>query len=478
MNRGKLLLATVALLLAYQSAWAQYGPTSASQVRALAALGALTGKGVPLVPAAAPGHYRPHLWVAGELTGVQTSGKTSAKVPLPSFCNKVQNGGGFLWCPNALQTAYQVNSIKNANGGAGMTIGIVAAYHYVNNEADLNFFSGDMGLPPCTRATGCFTNLDQSGNSASNTSCGSNPAWELETMLDLEWAHAMAPNAKLLLVEACTASFADVNAAVTTAAGIANVVVNSYGTPEFAGEHVNDPIYYSPTLILASAGDGGSAGKSYPCASVNVVCVGGTSFVPDPTTFQRLLTASGETAWSNSGGGCAIASEEPAPAYQTANNVTACGGVAGSRAMPDIAALADSTTGVAVYDSGNGAYFTVGGTSLATAVMGGIIADIDTARFFPTFWPPLPPLSGSNPLATRHFLNESLYGKYYSYGWYSLIPPYTSNPTAPSPTGYFFDVTIGANPLPAGGGYDLVTGLGVLYGPYAAPPLGGVGLPK
>ena len=278
-----------------------------------------------------------------------------------------------------------------------------------------------------------------------------------------------------MLVEGCTASFNDLNQAVTLAAGLANVVSNSYGATEFSGEHIYDPIYYNPTLILFSSGDHGAAGKSYPCASTNVVCVGGTTLNPDPTTFKRRLLASGETGWSSGGGGCAIALEEPAPSYQTSNNVTACGGV--SRAMPDIAALADPNTGAAVYDSGNGGYFVVGGTSLATPVMAGIIADLDTARQF-AFPTPLPPLSGSNPLPTRHFLNNSLYGKYYSYGWYSLIAPYTSNPTNPAPSGYFFDVTIGANPLPAGAGHDLVTGLGVLYGPYAGPLFGGAGLPK
>ena len=91
MNRRKLLLlTTVTLLLAYQSAWAQYGPTTASQVQALAALGALTGKGVPLVPAAAPGSYRPHLWVAGQLNDTSKALGRWHKLHCPASATKAR----------------------------------------------------------------------------------------------------------------------------------------------------------------------------------------------------------------------------------------------------------------------------------------------------------------------------------------------------------------------------------------------------
>ncbi len=103
-----------------------------------------------------------------------------------------------------MQIAYGINDIAFANGGAGMTIAITDAFHYANNSSDLDFFNSEMGLPPCTKASGCFTNLDQNGNDATHTTCGSDSGWELETMLDIEWAHAMAPNAKILLVEGCT----------------------------------------------------------------------------------------------------------------------------------------------------------------------------------------------------------------------------------------------------------------------------------
>ena len=82
-----------------------------------------------------------------------------------------------------------------------------------------------------------------------------------------------------------------------------------------------------------------------------------------------------ETGWTGGGGGCSII--EPSQAYQTNNCVNICGNF---RAAPDWSADADPDTGVIVYDSGNGGHFRVGGTSVATPLMAGIIGDLDTAR--------------------------------------------------------------------------------------------------
>jgi subtilase family serine protease len=156
-----------------------------------------------------------------------------------------------------------------------------------------------------------------------------------------------------------------------------------------------------------------------------------------------------ETGWAGSGGGCSVF--EPSQGFQTGNGVNICGT---ARAVPDIAADADPQSGVAVYDSGNGGYFLVGGTSLATPLMAGIIADLDTSRTHPGPWQ-RPKLQGS---AGSPTIDSSLYLKY-----------------AGAPTGnpylyYYFDVVMGNNGFPAGPGYDLVTGLGVLTAPHAGPP--------
>ena len=453
MNSRKLILVAVGLLVVCQLGWAQYGPTSAAQVRALAATAERTGTPLPLVPAAAPGHYRPFIWITAQVDSQKTLGP--AATGLPGFCNVVRTGPpGFQFCPNALQSTYQVNNITHGNGGAGMTIAIVDAFHYANADSDLAHFNTEMGQPQCTIASGCFKQLDQNGGT---NYCGSNSGWELETMLDLEWAHAMAPNAKLVLVEGCTNSFANLDVAVTTAVGLADVVSNSYGTTDFIGESALDGTFNGPKPILFSSGDNGNP-TSYPCSSPYVTCVGGTTLIPQPISPWGRVS---ETGWAGSGGGCSI--EEPAQGYQTSVGVGIC---AAFRATPDIAADADPNTGAIVYDSGNGGHYLVGGTSLATPLMAGIVADLDTSR---VSGPPIKAkLAGSVPAFPAVFtLDSSLYAKYP----FPLTYAY-----------YYWDVTVGNNNINgtgccnAGPGYDLVTGLGVLTAPHAGSFPGGWGL--
>lgn len=435
----KFLLLGICVLLVCQFGWAQN-----VNVKQLGTLVNLTGKSMPVVPAGSvpKGYFRPNVWLGQMFTNNLSIGPN-----LPSFCNVTNSKGGFNFCPNALQVTYGTNNISYGNGGAGMTIAIVDAFHYAAAESDFAFFNNEMGLPACTKANGCFKNLDQNGNDAANTTCGSNSGWALETMLDLEWAHAMAPNAHITLVEGCTNSFDDLIAAVHTAvAKGADVVSNSYGAAEGDGESELDPEYYLPVPIIFSSGDDGAAGKQYPCASPYVTCIGGTRLMPNPTTFVRVS----ETGWSAGGGGCAIA-EEPVPVWQYSNGVMTCGA---TRNMPDIAAVGDPDTGGIVYY--NGTHYRVGGTSLSAPVMAGIFADLDTARTtaMPIFLRK-PKLAGPS---STNFLNKGLYLKY---AGHNTGQPYTL---------YYYDVVSGNNGYAAGPGYDLVTGLGVLNGPYAGPP--------
>ena len=462
MNARKLTLIAVALLLVCQLGWAQ----QSTDIAALAAKAEKLGHGLPVVSQAETprGYYRPFSIIGGSLTNTQKTMKSLAQPPLPSFCN-TSHSYGLLLCPNALQTAYGTGSISYANGGAGMTIAIVDAFHYKNAttglpqaETDLNNFASDMNLPACTSLSGCFRDLDQNGNDATHTTCGSNSGWEVETMLDLEYAHAMAPNAKLVLVEGCTNSFDDLGTAVTTAVGLgADVVSNSYGAVDFLGESFFDPIYQNATLIVFSSGDNGNP-TSYPCSSPYVTCVGGTSLQVNLTTLQRIT----ETGWPGSGGGCSV--EELLPSYQSNNGVAPCGSF---RATPDISAIAADTSEVAVLDSGGivgneHRYFRVWGTSLATPVMAGIFADLDTARttVLPTLFRK-PKLQGGTGSPS---LDSSLYLKY---AGHNAGNPYVF---------YYYDVVAGSNNINgtgccnAGPGYDMVTGLGVLTAPHAGPP--------
>ena len=86
-----------------------------------------------------------------------------------------------------------------SNGGAGQTIAIVDAYDDPTIESDLAVFSEQFGLPSCTSSNGCFTKIPASGKTPRT-----NAGWALEISLDVEWAHAIAPAANILLIEAAS----------------------------------------------------------------------------------------------------------------------------------------------------------------------------------------------------------------------------------------------------------------------------------
>lgn len=146
----------------------------------------------------------------------------------------------------------------------------------------------------------------------------------------------------------------------------------SWGTPEFAGENLFDSLFTTPAghiggsnlpggvTFIASSGDTGAwSGVSYPAASPHVLSVGATSLAVGAGS-----SSGSETGWAGSTGG--FSAFEPAPAYQVAAQ-SAAGLDSGQRTVPDVAAVGDPATGVAVYDSvayaGHSGWFAVGGTS-------------------------------------------------------------------------------------------------------------------
>ncbi len=219
--------------------------------------------------------------------------------------------------------------------GSGQTVAIVDAFNDPNIQNDLNTFDTQFGLPTCTTSNGCFTIATPQG--APRTDRG----WALEISLDVEWAHAIAPGAKILLVEAVTNSFANLFGAVDYASAHANQVSMSWGGSEFSSEASNDfHFQVSGVTFFASSGDSGH-GLIYPSASPLVVSVGGTTLNID--RFGNLVS---ETAWSGSGGG--ISKYESEPAYQSNYPIPNTGGLRGN---PDVSYDADPNSGVAVFDS-------------------------------------------------------------------------------------------------------------------------------
>ena len=268
--------------------------------------------------------------------------------------------------PAIIQSAY--NFPTSSTAGAGMTIAIVDAYNDPTAASDLAVFSSQYGLPACTTANGCFKKVNQTGGgSYPRTDSG----WALEISLDIEWAHAIAPGAHILLVEAKTNSFANLLAAEDYARAHAQYVSNSWGGSEFSGETSYDSHFsQSGVSFFVSAGDAGLPAE-YPSASRNVISVGGTTLHFSGSTFTS------ETGWSSGGGGCS--------AYETATSAqssfsgygqVSCGGM---RATPDVSLDADPASGVSVYDSttyqGQSGWWTVGGTSASSPMWAARAAD-------------------------------------------------------------------------------------------------------
>jgi hypothetical protein len=326
--------------------------------------------------------------------------------------------------PNTIKSVYGFNPSSTA--GFGQTIALVDAYNDPDAAGDLATFSAQYGLPAqCSGSQtppSCFDFRQVSQSGGSNLPV-TNSSWDLEISLDIEWAHAIAPGANILLVEASSSSIANLLAAEQYAAANAAYVSNSWGSTEFSGESSYDSYLTRPGVsYFAAAGDSASE-VVWPSASPDVISVGGTtlSFTPGGTLAQ-------ESVWSGSGGGCST-QEAPSPYQQTGS--ASC---AGRRATPDLALDADPNSGVSVYDGvtydNQLGWWTVGGTSASTVMVAAQAA-----------------VSGAEVDA------QSVYATPAS------IP--------------FRDILTGSNGHPALPGYDLATGLGSWsYTPGAPTGLG------
>ncbi len=333
---------------------------------------------------------------------------------LRQFSHNIGAGG---LTPVQFRKAYGINLL--ANNGMGVTVAIVDAYGNPKAQADLNKYSQTYGLPTTT-----ITTIYPQGNVGVV-----DEGWALETDLDVQMVHAIAPKAKIILEAAKTPTDADLYAAVKdayTKRG-ATVVSMSFGGSESASETgaLGDGIFSAGNAkgvsFTASSGDSGT-GAQYPASSPYVTAVGGTTLnVKSDGTYVS------ETAWSGSGGG--LSAYETVPAYQTGVNKSK------QRGVPDVAMVADPNTGVDMYDSfgynGQKGFFIIGGTSVAAPLFAGVLALVNQGR-----------------TTTLKNANLQIY------------------PTAKAHyASYFHDITSGSNGscgkiCTAHTGYDYVTGLG------------------
>jgi len=263
--------------------------------------------------------------------------------------------------PASIQSAYKLASLTSS----GRTVAIVDAYNDPTAEADLATYRAQFGLPACTTANGCFRKMDQRGGTSYPAKNG---GWAQEISLDLDMVSATCPDCHILLVEADSASFANLGTAVNQAAKTAGVVAisNSYGGGDAADTTYGSYYNHPGIAVTASTGDSGYVGGSYPASSSYVTAVGGTSLRTAANT--RGWT---EAVWSGAGSGCSIYN---AALSAAASANTGCA----KRAMADVSAVADPNTGVAVYDStayrGSSGWMVFGGTSASAPIIGSVYA--------------------------------------------------------------------------------------------------------
>ena len=283
--------------------------------------------------------------------------------------------------PSDLRSAYALT----ATGSASQTVAIVDAYDDPNAESDLAAYRSQYGLPACTTANGCFQKVNQSGSTTGLPAA--NTGWAGEISLDLDMVSAICPNCHILLVEATTASMANLGTAVNRAVTMgAKYVSNSYGGAESSAVTSYDSSYFNHpgVVITASTGDSDYDHGSYPATGAHVTAVGGTSLVRNSSARGW-----GETVWNTTsyteGAGSGCSAYIAKPGFQ--NNVTTS---CSNRAEGDVSAVADPATGVAVYQTYGGSGWAVyGGTSAASPIIASVYALAGTpgASDYPNAYP-------------------------------------------------------------------------------------------
>jgi kumamolisin len=274
--------------------------------------------------------------------------------------------GFFFETPASLACIYDLvtvtpgcdpNKVTAVSTRGSKVVAIVDAYHDSSALADLQKYSAQFGLPApnlqVVFATGVQPPVDPTFG------------WEIEESLDMQMVHALAPRAKIILVEAASNSLTDLlvaedKASALVAAAGGGEASNSWGGGEFVGESSFDS-HFSKVGVVYFASTGDSPGVEWPSTSAKVVAVGGTSTSRLPSTGAFFV----ESTWSEAGGG--VSAFVARPAYQNGISAT----VGGHRGVPDISSDANPVTGVWVTcgagcGSPPGTWFILGGTSVAS----------------------------------------------------------------------------------------------------------------
>jgi subtilase family serine protease len=335
-----------------------------------------------------------------EDTGVRAHTAVELFLPTGGYPREVESAvgppySGYLFeTPASVACAYDLvpvtpgcNPYKvtaNPKGGSH-AIAVVDAYDNTRYAAgDLAVFDSQFGISHAD-----FTVIYGTGDPKNGCKNGSKPrpaagtGWDLEEALDVEWAHAFAPSAKLYLVEAKSNLNTDLlNAEKVAAACVQDgQIANGWGASEFSGENTNDSVFTAKNIVyFAAAGD--DVGVSYPAASPNVIGLGGSAFSRNQITgaFQS------QASWGNQdlflftappllGTGGGPSAYEGRPSYQ--NGVAAL--VGAHRGTPDLGGIAGPSSSVWIYSTTAkhcGGWCGAFGTSVATPTTAAIFNEL------------------------------------------------------------------------------------------------------
>jgi subtilase family serine protease len=458
-------------------------------------------------------------------TGVAASAhtaKTALPLPVPAFTDAqlltagltppgqadCQSVGRRCFGPAAMQASYNLAPLYHAGReGQGVTVAIIDSFGNPNMAADLGNFDTQLGLPhmcgepgaTCSAGTPTFTHVYWDGKTqvktppagAKDPGLEQRNAWALETSLDVEWVHSIAPKANIINVTTDTAETLGVQGfpAMMKAEQYiidhheATVISQSFASAEqaFASTQSLQNLRYAfsdaaanGVTVLGSSGDGGSANSKktpvrnpvtlpyptvqWPASDPLVTGVGGTYLCTDPTTGTTVDSAdqpstcgaypgTREIGWIDSGGGFSSVFAKPSYQDTLPAGSTAIGSM---RGVPDVAYNASSRTGVLVYDTAPGdassglacpsgdpcsaGWYVVGGTSASAPQFGALVAIADQMA---------------------------------GHGLGQINPTLYKLASGPDYGKYFYDVTTGNNAAdpsipgyPATTGWDPVTGLG------------------
>jgi subtilase family serine protease len=370
-----------------------------------------------------------------------------------------------VYTPAQIRAAYQLPAISTGTSagraalGAGQTIYLIDANHNPNAYADLVAFNSHFSLPSCTNvgiaasstlplapavaSSGCTFSVVYAGSNGkmSATAPAYDASWATEIDLDVQSAHAVAPLARIVLIEATSSSITDLNSAIALANSMGSGIVSmSFGSAEGTWVNSYDSQFQARGMqYFASTGDNGAA-VNWPAASAHVVAVGGTTL-----TYNGGVRS--ETAWSGTGGGTSLYVAKPS--YQTT-----LPGSANRRRVADVSLDADPYTGQYVAFTPKGGvlgWFSAGGTSIAAPE-----------------WAALAAVANAQRLAKGYSMLTSFHGALYL----------NARATAQLASTSFLDVSSGSDGRCAAcvsaAGYDTPTGLGTPNATALLTVLGGV----